>query len=182
MTVENQIAHAFGLDDAGWARHANPWSGWTRFTTCLPLLVLAVWSRAWLGWWSVVPVALALLWIWLNPRVFGPARDDRAWITKGVLGERFWSARAAMPVPPRHRTVPHILNLVALLGLPFLVWGLVAFDPWPTATGMMLIIGGKLWYIDRMSLLYDDMVRAKPGLRYVAGPPGPTSGGTPGSN
>lgn len=171
MTAESRIARAFRLDDEGWARHANPWSGWTRFTTCLPLLVLAIWSRAWLGWWCLVPVALVLLWIWINPRAFAPARDDRAWITKGVLGERFWSGRADYPVPHRHRTLPHVLNLTAVLGVPFVVWGLVALDPWPAAMGMVLIIGGKLWYIHRMALLYEDMVQDRTGLRYAPGLP-----------
>ena len=49
MTVEKRIASAFGLDDEGWARHANPWSGWTRVITTLPLLIAAIWSRAWVG-------------------------------------------------------------------------------------------------------------------------------------
>jgi hypothetical protein len=66
--------------------------------------------------------------------------------------ERFWSRRADYPVPHRHRTLPHVLSLAAFHGVPFTVWGLVALDPWPTAMGMVLIIGGKLWYIDRMSM------------------------------
>ena len=166
MTAENRIARAFRLDDEGWARHANPWSGWTRFITCLPLLVLAIWSRAWLGPWSLGPIVAALLWIWLNPRAFPPARDDSAWITRGVFGERFWSERGRLPVPERHRTVPHVLNFAALAGLPFAVWGVVALDVWPAVFGMALIIGAKLWYIDRMALLYDDILRARPDLRY----------------
>ena len=39
-----------GMSDAVWARHANLWSVYTRFTV-LPLLVMAIWSRAWIGWW-----------------------------------------------------------------------------------------------------------------------------------
>ena len=166
MTVESRIADLFGLDDLGWARHANPWSGWTRFITCLPLLGLAVWSRVWLGWWSLVPIAGALFWIWLNPRAFGPARDDSAWIARGVFGERFWSNRHRTAVPVRHQTIPTILNAASLTGLPFLVWGLAALEPWPTFFGMAVIIGGKLWYIDRMAILYEDMVALEPDLRY----------------
>lgn len=52
MTVEKRIASAFGLDDDGWARHANPWSGRSRVSTTMPLLVAAIWSRAWIGYWS----------------------------------------------------------------------------------------------------------------------------------
>ncbi|MBX7481619.1 DUF6653 family protein [Qipengyuania qiaonensis] len=170
MTLENKISQVFGLDDEGWARHANPWSGWTRFITCLPLLALAIWSRVWLGWWALVPIGLALLWIWANPKAFGPAKSDDAWISKGVLGERFWSSRSTMEIPERHRILPHLLNLVALAGLPFLVWGLVALQIWPTAVGVALIIGGKLWYIDRMAILYGDIVERSPELRYRGAP------------
>lgn len=171
MTLENRIASAFRLDDAGWARHANPWSGWSRAITTLPLLVAAIWSRAWLGYWSLVPIALVLWWIWLNPRAFGPASDDHAWITKGVLGERLWANRRAVPVPERHRVVPNILNIASLTGVPFLIWGLVTFGVWSTLLGTVLIAGAKLWYIDRMAILYDDMVSTKPELRYRG--PGP---------
>lgn len=168
MTTESYIARMFGLDDMGWARHANPWSGWTRFITCLPLLVLAIWSRDWLGIWSLLPVTFALVWIWLNPRAFGPVGDDRAWITKGVFGERFWTNRHNVSVPVRHHVLPHILNAASITGFPFVFWGLVQLDLWPTVYGMSLIIGGKLWYIDRMALLYEDMIAEDPTQRYSA--------------
>lgn len=166
MTWENRIASAFGLDDEGWARHANPWSGWTRVITPLPLLSIAIWSRAWIGHWSLIAVAGALWWIWYNPRAFGPAKDDHAWMSKCVLGERLWSNRKAVPVPERHRRLPNVLNLVSLTGFPFLVWGLATFELWPTLVGMLLITGAKLWYVDRMAILYGDMVHANPELRY----------------
>ena len=77
-----------GMDDRAWQRHANPWSVWTRILTPLPLLALAVWSRVWLGWGALWPVALALGWIWLNPRLFpAPARLD-GWAAAAVMGER----------------------------------------------------------------------------------------------
>ena len=38
MTFEARIARLFAMDEATWARHANPWSVWTRFTA-LPLLL-----------------------------------------------------------------------------------------------------------------------------------------------
>jgi Family of unknown function (DUF6653) len=42
----------FGLEGDKWMRHANPVSVWTRFAV-LPLMALAVWSREWIGWWSL---------------------------------------------------------------------------------------------------------------------------------
>ncbi len=172
MSAESRLARVFGLDDRGWTRHANPWSGWTR-VTCLPLLALAIWSREWLGWWSLAPIALALAWIFVNPRAFGPARDDRAWMTRGVFGERLWSNRGKVPVPERHRVVPNVLNVVSLVGVVVLVWGLVALDVWPTLLGMTITVGAKLWFMDRMVTIYHDMAAATPALRYRGPPVGP---------
>ena len=166
MTPEAWLARLHGLDDEGWARHANPWSGWTRFATGLPLLIVAIWSRTWIGWWSLGLLVLALVWLWWNPRAFPPARSDAPWMTKAVLGERFWVRRDELTIPARHDRAPRRIALAATLGLPFLVWGLAALDPWPTALGLVVTIGGKLWFVDRMALLYDEVVAERPDLRY----------------
>ena len=67
MTLEARIARLFAMDEETWARHANPWSVYSRFTA-LPFLLLALWSHAWFGWGMLLPLALALAWIWFNPR------------------------------------------------------------------------------------------------------------------
>ncbi|MGF1551856.1 MAG: DUF6653 family protein [Paracoccaceae bacterium] len=155
------------LDDEGWARHANPWSGWSRIVTGLPLLVLALWSRAWIGWWSLAAIALALAWVILNPRAFPPARSDGTWAAKGVFGERIWIERPDA-VPARHRRVPKVLTALSAAGLPFLAYGLAVLDPWPTALGAALAMIFKLWFVDRCALLYDEAVAVDPRLRYRA--------------
>ncbi len=55
------VPRLFGLEGEAWMRHANPASVWTRFAA-LPLLALALWSRVWIGWWALLPVAAALAW------------------------------------------------------------------------------------------------------------------------
>lgn len=144
------------MSDETWARHANPLSGWSR-VTILPLLVLAVWSRVWLGWGCLVPVALVGAWTWLNPRVFPrPASLDN-WMSRGVLGERIWLARRQSPVPAHHRRMPTILAGASAAGLAPLAWGLWMLDPWPTALGLVLMMGAKLWFLDRMVWLHRDV-------------------------
>lgn len=160
-----QVASAFRLDDEGWNRHANPWSGWTRFITCLPLLAAAIWSRRWLDWWSLLPIGLALIWIVVNPRVFSPVRDDDAWITRGVFGERLYVETPRGDLPARHRTLPAVLNGAAALGVVPLTVGLVTYDLWALTLGIALTIGGKLWYIDRMTWIYLDLTTADPSRR-----------------
>ncbi len=159
--LERGVTAAFGMDEATWARHANPWSVWTR-NTVLPLLVIAFWSRVWLGWWAAVPVALALLWTWLNPRLFPIPDSTDNWASKAVLGERVWLNRKAVPVPAHHRAAPVILAAVAGVGALGVVWGVVALAPWPTVTGALMVYLGKLWFLDRMVWLYEDMRKTVP--------------------
>lgn len=157
MTLERKIAAAFNMSEDAWARHANPWSGWTRIATALPLLILAIWSRVWLGWWSLIPITIAVLWIWLNPRIFPKPHSTSNWVSKGVLGERVWLNRDRVSVPQHHHHVPDILNAVSAVGGVFLIWGLVVLDVWSTLLGFTLVMLGKLWYLDRMVWLYQDM-------------------------
>jgi hypothetical protein len=156
MTIERKIAGTFALDDETWQRHASPWSVLLR-TTVLPLLVLAFWSRLWLGWYAVAPVALALLWTWYNPRIFPPPASFDHWASRAVLGERVWLNRDTVAVPVRHRTVPAILSAVSGAGMVFVFWGVLVFDIWPTIVGMVIVYCGKLWFLDRMVWLWEDM-------------------------
>lgn len=66
MTFEKGVANLFRLTDENWMKYANPWSVWTRYPV-LPLIVLAFWSRVWLGWWFLVPALISLAWMFVNP-------------------------------------------------------------------------------------------------------------------
>lgn len=144
------------MDDAAWKRHANPWSLWTR-VPILPLIILAIWSRDWIGWWALVPVILCILWAWWNPRAFPPPKSTNNWAGKGTFGERVWLNRKTIPIPAHHAFMAHLLSGVSLVGVGFLVWGLLYLQFWPTLVGFILTFGGKLWFVDRMVWLYEDM-------------------------
>ena len=156
MTFEQKVASAFRLNDENWMRHANQISVWTRFTV-LPLLILAFWSRAWFGWWSLIPIALAFAWTFLNPIVFPRPKTTNNWASKGVLGERVWANRNNMPVPEHHRRAPNVLNAMAAVGMLLVIWGVIALSIWPTVTGAVVGVAFKVWYVDRMVWLYEDM-------------------------
>jgi hypothetical protein len=156
MTLEARIARAHRMDDAAWARHANPWSVWTR-VPILPLLALAVWSRAWIGWWALLPVAALLAWTWVNPRVFPPPRSLEGWGSRAVLGERLWLARDRVPVPPRHRRLPLVLNALSAAGGLLLLYGLVRLEPWAALAGLSVALLAKMWFLDRMVRIVADM-------------------------
>lgn len=161
MTFESRIATFFQMDDATWARHANPWSVFTR-ASVLPILIVAIWSRVWLGWGSLVLVAIALLWNWINPRLFSKPRSTQNWASQAVLGERVWINRDQVPIPPHHRVFPTVLNLFSVIGTLLIIWGLIALDLWPTMLGLTVTYAGKFWFLDRMVWLYANMKDATP--------------------
>ncbi len=150
------------MDDATWARHANPWSGWSRIVT-LPLIALSIWARTWFGGWVLLPIAALVAWNWLNPRAFPPPRDHDNWAARAVLGERWFLARARVDMPAHHRRMANILTACSAIGLPPLVWGLWTLDAGWTVAGLVLTIGPKMWFLDRMNWIVQDTTGSVPG-------------------
>ncbi|RZQ64900.1 hypothetical protein EWH70_06670 [Amycolatopsis suaedae] len=68
---------------AGFARHANPWSAWTRWASA-PLVLLPVWTRKWSH------AAAVAAWFAVNPVIFGKPAHYRAWSSRAMLGEEQW--------------------------------------------------------------------------------------------
>ncbi|MEM9061904.1 MAG: DUF6653 family protein [Pseudomonadota bacterium] len=161
MTFGTRIARTMAMTDAVWERHANPWSAWTRIPI-LPLICLSIWARAWIGWWCVIPIGVLVLWIWLNPRAFPRPRSTQSWASRAVLGERVWLNRAEVPIPRHHVIWAGLLAALSAMGIPPLVWGLWVYDLWATITGLVLVIGPKMWFLDRMVWLYVDMAPRHP--------------------
>ena len=71
------------LRRAVFARHANPWSAWSRWATT-PLILLPVWRRSWRD------AAWVTAWFAVNPVVFPAPTDLSAWSTRAMLGEEQW--------------------------------------------------------------------------------------------
>jgi len=144
------------MSDATWKRHANPWSVWTRFAT-LPFLALAIWSRTWIGMWSLLPIALLCFWLWLNPRAFPAPKTTKTWASKATFGERVLLNKKQIPIPKHHLIASGILSGIAGLGAFIAIYGLVILSIWLTILGVALVYLGKMWFLDRMVWLYEDM-------------------------
>jgi len=149
------------LNDYFWRRHANPWSVWTRFAA-IPAMILAVWSRVWLGRWALVPVAVVVVWLIINPVAFRPVVEPTAWVSKAVYGEQIWLTQRDR-APAVYRTMMRWLIAAGLAGFLFIAWGLWALDVWPTVYGATLVVFSQLWQLDRMRLLYDELQAKRPG-------------------
>lgn len=144
------------MDESTWKRHSNPWSVVTR-STVTPILVLALWSRVVFGWYSIILVIFSLIWIYVNPRIFSPPKSTNNWASKGVFGERVWVNRDKVPIPEKHRRVPNILSIVSGIGFIFVIFGTYKLDILIVLFGFSLNLLGKLWFVDRMVWLYEDM-------------------------
>ena len=96
-----------------------------------------------------------------NPRAFPPPHSLDLRASRTVLGETYWATRKKVPVPPRHRVAPNVLGAVSALGVPFIARGLVVRDGWMVLFGLAVQMAGKVWFLDRMALLYDDVAPAK---------------------
>lgn len=161
MSLEDALAKVFRMSDEVWERHANPWSVWTRYGA-LPVLIAAIWSRVWIGWWSLIPILATIIWIWLNPRVFPRPDSTKSWASRAVLGERVWLNRNVIPIPDHHSKAVRILNVVMGLGFLLLVYGLVVSNLASTLLGLSVVVIGKSWFLDRMVWLFEDMVSDHP--------------------
>ena len=151
------------MDERTWARHANPWSVWTR-VPILPLAAALIYARGSLGLLVIPPLLLLGAWVWLSPRVFpAPERRD-TWAARGVIGERLFldrrgRARRGAALPRGHLRAGRLLAAASVVGLLPLAYGLIVLDPWATLFGLTLSLGAKLWFIDRMAWLADEAAR-----------------------
>ena len=70
--------------------------------------------------------------------------------------------RDVIPVPQYHRTVPHILSGVSGVGMLMVLWGVLWFEVWPALFGVVMVYFGKVWFLDRMVWIWQDMRDASP--------------------
>ena len=149
------------MDDETWARHSNPWSVYTRLSI-LPLMSLAFWSREWIGSYSLIPILLSFIWIWLNPRMFGVPAKTNNWASMGTFGERIYLDRKINPIPEHHILPTIVLQIMSGIGLPIFIYGLYSLNIWALVLGNMWIIVFKAWFVDRMVWLFKDMKDTNP--------------------
>ena len=168
MAGQNPFAALMAMNDATWERHANPWSVWTR-VPLLALFALILYWRDALGGWLWPTLGLLALWALVNPRAFPPPASLDSWASKGVLGERIWLNRKAVPIPRHHARWAMGLSLASGACLIPLAWGLYVLDPWATAFGALGASALKLWFVDRMVWLCQDMADAAPGAAFSPG-------------
>ncbi len=165
MDIYKGAERLMGMDDATWARHAHPISGYSRIFSA-PVVFLALWSGFWIGWWALVPIGAVLVWMWLNPRLVAPPQTADAWATRAVLGERVFLNRKSVPVPHEFVFIGHLTTVIAAVFAGFTAFGFWIGEFWLAFVSWHAAVLSKVWFIDRMALLWDRMKDATP--RYQA--------------
>lgn len=144
------------MDDRAWARHANPWSGYTRAVGSIGVFFTA-WSLYWIGWWGFVPLTIAVLWTWLNPRLFPPPNNTESWMTKGALGERVFLNRRLVSIPAGYLSATIIINGFSFAFLLICAYGFLTQNFWAAFAGWHAAVMAKIWWVDRMVRLWELM-------------------------
>ncbi len=90
------------------ARHANPWSAWTRWAST-PLVLLPVWTR------RRSHAVLVGAWLAVNPILFRKPTDDRHWSTRAILGEELWITRRPINTATGLSVVTSAVAVVAIV-------------------------------------------------------------------
>jgi hypothetical protein len=104
-----------------------------------------------------------LVFMMVNPLLFPKPRSTRNWASKGVFGERIWSDRDKLQIPPQFGSwIPNVTGAFQAVGLAVLVYGLVELDLLAVVTGMLITQVAKAWFLDRMVLLYEDTKTRSP--------------------
>ncbi len=156
MQLKKLLLKIFLPDDESWLQHANPWSVWTRFAT-LPFIILAVWSRVWIGWYCLIPIALLLFWVVINPTLFKKPSSYTSWGSKAVLGERLYMKGENNPIPMHHKKLIYILNILQTFSGLMLAYGLWKLNFYITLHATTAVYLSKMWFLDRMVWLYEDI-------------------------
>ncbi len=152
------------LSDETWKRHASPWSVWTRYAA-FPFLIAAIWSLHWIGWWSLLPIAAVVCFLYVNPWLFPPPRSTQNWASKAVLGERVWLAEGKPNLPDQHPRVFRALIGLSLVNIAALAWGVFQADIILTIVATINVLVTKSWFNDRMVWLFSERMRTNPEYR-----------------
>lgn len=114
---------------------------------------------------SLLPVLIVAIWVWLNPRVFSCPKTTHHWASKAILGERVWLNRSNVPIPKHHVRAIRVLNGLSGSGGAVLLFGLIMLDMFAVIVGACVVLIGKVWFLDRMVWLFNEMIDQSPEYR-----------------
>jgi hypothetical protein len=97
-------------------------------------------------------LAATLLFTAVNPVLFPPPETDEAWMTRGVLAERWWldEDRGTMGL-----SYPNVCNTLAVPAFAYALYAAWRRKPAEMALATALSMALKLWWIGAITRRYD---------------------------
>lgn len=143
-----------------WARRAHPVAALYRIVLAEPLIVMALYSRAWFDWVWIALLAAAIAQWWLVPRLAPPASETAdGWATLATRGERLWQAGeagAAARILSALSVTAGVCFGAGLIGALFLIRPLAVL-----ATALAVV--ANLLLAERLARLYETSVKREDG-------------------
>jgi hypothetical protein len=130
------------LTDDMWKQHANPWSVWTRLLST-PLAYVPFWNRSWKQGLAVAA------WFSANPFLFPEPKDEDAWATKAIRGERQWAKE-------RPRDASLAIQVVGSIAFGGGFYSAYKNKLGPTVLSGAVVIACNAWFLDRMTAYAED--------------------------
>lgn len=159
MSAEGNV-WSLQRNDAVWARRAHPASFWIRLAV-LPAFGATLWIRQWVDPGFLVVLLALFVLSWASERLFPAPGDTAAWASRASMGERLLASSRPLP-DDVSRPLLRGLAVTGTVGTIVMVSGAILFDPTVTGIGMVLMLGAKLVYFDRLARLFDRAAQHDP--------------------
>ena len=135
-------------NDAVWARRAHPVAFWMRLAV-LPLLAATLWLRPAFDPGFLLILLVLLFMPWLGDRLFPGPGSATSWPVRAALGERLIAEHRTLPMGVSNGLL-RTLVVVGAVGTVIMVSGAILFDASLAVGGLVLTLGAKLVFFDRV--------------------------------
>lgn len=156
MRLVEYVNRFFSMSDEVWLLHANPVSVYSRFVFFI-VFIAVCYSREYVGGYFLILLLPTILLLWLNPRMFNRPRTTSAWASRAIMGERIWLDRHNHSIPDHQDKAIRILLFFNVVAALVLLTGLVTLDLWVVVWGLFMWLVFKVWFLDRMAWLFNEM-------------------------
>ncbi|GAB2187205.1 hypothetical protein LAB1_45150 [Roseibium sp. LAB1] len=131
------------------------------------MLTAALWTQIWLGFWSALLVAIAVLvFVIALPKLIGETGKNSGWAKQVSFGEKIWLNRLFLPVPASDSARLTTLYLVFWMGSLIALLGGFLTSPILSLTGLIVAYAAQFVSFGKLVQLYRTMKEKTPLYRF----------------
>lgn len=131
------------------------------------MLTAALWTQIWLGFWSALLVAIAVLvFVIALPKLIGETGKNSDWAKQVSFGEKIWLNRLFLPVPASDSARLTTLYLVFWMGSLIALLGGFLTSSILSLTGLFVAYAAQFVSFGKLVQLYRTMKEKTPLYRF----------------